>query len=161
MKLRLAFLILGMCIALSTTVTAQVPRLVHYQGMMKNADGDPYTGTADLVFSIYQRPMADTPLWSETHRNVAINDGKYEVLLGGEVPLNLSFYEYFLEAKSEDGALKTPRIAIAGSGFNYRINFLFAAYTIVWLALFAYLISISRRQQRVIAELQAMTAAES
>ncbi len=161
MKLRLALLISVMSVAAGSAVNAQVPRLVHYQGILKNEDGTPFSGTADLVFSIYQRPLTDTPLWSETHRNVAINDGKYEVLLGGEVPLNLSFYEYFLEVKSEDGALKTPRVAIAGSGFNYRINFLFAAYTIVWLALFGYMVSISRRQKRVIAELQAITAAKS
>ncbi len=161
MKLRLAFWIFTMCVALSSVVSAQVPRLVHYQGMLKNANAAPFTGVVDLVFSIYQRPQADTPLWSEIHRNVEISDGKYEVLLGGESPLNLSFYEYFLEVKSEDGSVKSPRIAIAGSGFNYRINFLFAAYTIVWVALFIYLLSISRRQKRVIAELQAMTAAQS
>jgi CcmD family protein len=161
MKIRLAFLIFAISVAAGSAANAQVPRLVHYQGMMKNEDGTPFSGAADLVFSIYQRPMAETPLWSETHRNVAISDGKYEVLLGGEIPLNLSFYEYFLEVKSEDGALKTPRVAIAGSGFNYRINFLFAAYTIVWLALFIYLVSISRRQKRVIEELQAITSAKS
>lgn len=161
MKLRLALWIFVMSVVTSGAANAQVPRLVHYQGMMKNADGTPFSGAVDLVFSIYQRPMADTPLWSETHRNVAINDGKYEVLLGGEVPLNLSFYEYFLEVKSEDGALKTPRVAIAGSGFNYRINFLFAAYTVVWLALFIYLVSISRRQKRVIAELQSLASAKT
>jgi CcmD family protein len=161
MKLRAAILIFWMSSVLSTVVSAQVPRLVHYQGMLKNAEGEPFTGTVDLVFSIYQRPMADTPQWSETHRNMAITDGKYEVLLGGETPLNLSFYEYFLEVKSADESLKTPRVAIAGSGFNYRINFLFAAYTIVWLALFGYMISISRRQKRVIAELQAIAASKS
>ncbi|HEX9653527.1 MAG TPA: CcmD family protein, partial [bacterium] len=147
MKLLSVFWIFLMGAMVSSLANAQVPRLVHYQGMVKNEDGTPFNGAVNLVFSIYQRPLAETPLWSEVHRNVEIADGKYEVLLGGEVPLNLSFYEYFLEVRSEDGALKNPRTAIAGSGFNYRINFLFAAYTIVWFALFAYLVSISRRQK--------------
>lgn len=133
---------------------AQVPRLVHYQGVLENGDGTPFNGTTDLHFSIYARPLSEQPIWSETHANVKITDGKYEVFLGSQNPLNLSFYEYFLEVKAEGMAAAGPKIAIAGSGYNFRLWFLFAAYTIVWLAIFLYMLTISRRQKNIISELQ-------
>ncbi len=143
-------------VGLVSHTSAQVARLVHYQGMLKTSDGSHFTGAADLYFSIYQRPLSETPIWSEQHKNVEVKDGHYEVLLGSQNPLNLSFYEYFLEVRADALGVKGPRIPIAGSGYNFRLKFLFAAYTIVWLALFLYMLSLARRQKKIIAELETL-----
>jgi len=80
---------------------AQVPRLVHYQGTLNNSDDTSFTGTTDLKFTVFSSPKSEKPLWSEVHKNVEISDGSYEVFLGSQNPLNLSYYEYFLEVKAE------------------------------------------------------------
>ncbi len=135
---------------------AQVARLVHYQGFHENSDGSPFNGKTELYFSLYRSQQSQKALWSEVHKNVEISAGNYQVLLGSQNPLKLSFYEYYLEVKVEGEEVAGPKIEIVGSGYNYRLNFLFAAYTIVWLAIFLYLLSISRRQKKLISELEVL-----
>ncbi len=76
------------------------------------------------------------------------------MFLGSKDHLDLSFYEYYLEVDAKAPDVPARRVSIVGSGYNFRLWFLFAAYTIVWLAIFGYLLSISRRQKRIIAELE-------
>ncbi len=132
---------------------AQVPRLVHYQGELENAEGELFTGTTDLQIGIYKSPRAEKPTWIEIHTNVEIQNGIYSVMLGSQNPLKLSFYEYFLEAKSPDFESGARRKMIVGSGYNYRLGFLFSAYTIVWVAIFLFMLSIFSRQKKLINEL--------
>lgn len=133
---------------------AQVARLVHFQGTVTDSTGNAFAGSTDLTFSIYGRLRSGQPFWSETHDNVQVTDGTYSVLLGSKNPLKLSFYEYFLEVSSDHVATGERRVMIVGSGYNFRLWFLFSAYTVVWLALFLYIFSISRRQKRIISELE-------
>ncbi|MCH7755488.1 CcmD family protein [candidate division KSB1 bacterium] len=135
---------------------AQVPRLVHYQGTLNNSDDTSFTGTTDLKFTVFSSPKSEKPLWSEVHKNVEISDGSYEVFLGSQNPLNLSYYEYFLEVKAENVNSNSARTMIVGSGYNFRLKFLFAAYTVVWVAISVYLVSISRRQKKLIADLETL-----
>lgn len=132
---------------------AQVPRLVHYQGELKNAEGELFTGTTDLQIGIYKSPRAENPIWTETHTNVDIQNGVYSVMLGSQNPLKLSFYEYFLETKSPDFKSEARRKMIVGSGYNYRLGFLFSAYTIVWVSIFLFMLSIFNRQKKLTNEL--------
>ncbi len=157
------FAILGCVISVLflSNAYAQVPRLVHYQGELKNEDGTAMNGTVNLDFAIYKSPMADTPLWSEIHKNVGISEGKYEVMLGSQNPLNLSYYEYFLDVRQSGQESRQPRVRIVGSGYNFRLWFLFAVYTVVWLGLSGYLFSISQRQKKLILDLQALAGLKS
>ncbi|NIR51643.1 CcmD family protein [candidate division KSB1 bacterium] len=154
MKLNIAIIFITACMLVTANSQAQVNRLVHYQGELKNSDGTPFEGTTDIRFSIYTRPNSDQSIWTETHRNVEIENGNYEVFLGSKDHLDLSFYEYYLEVDAKAPDVPARRVSIVGSGYNFRLWFLFAAYTIVWLAIFGYLLSISRRQKRIIAELE-------
>lgn len=137
---------------------AQVARLVHYQGVLTDADGNAFDGSTDLEFSIYRNFKSQKPVWTETHKSVPVTNGSYEVLLGGENPLKLSYYEYYLGVKIPGTDREVSRKMIVGSGYNYRISFLFAAYTIVWIAIFGYLLFISRRQKSIIRDLQQLLA---
>ncbi len=76
------------------------------------------------------------------------------MLLGSKNPLKLSFYEYYLDVETPAGVQGSSRKMIVGSGYNYRLWFLFAAYTVVWLAIFLYMLSIARRQRKIIADLE-------
>lgn len=147
-----------LAIVLSATLAqAQTPRLYHYEGELKTEDATPFNGTTNLTFNIYKTPVADKPVWSEEHHGIKVTDGSYSVLLGSKNPLKLSFYEYYIEATPESGQDSPHRVMIVGSGYNYRLWFLFAAYTIVWVAIFAYVLSIKKRQGKITAEIKALT----
>lgn len=153
--------ILAMITILYTHSFAQGTRLIHYQGVLKSSDRIPFSGTTNLQFNLYKTPVSEQPIWSEVHKNVEVSDGNYEVLLGSQNPLRLSFYKYYLEVKAQDFETPTHRIAIAGPGYNWRLSFLFAAYTIVWVAIFVYLMSIARRQKKIIDELEILAKVKS
>lgn len=70
------FLAPSLCAALA------VPRLVRFGGTLKDAGGNPRTGTIGIVFSIYSQPDGGTPLWQETQNVHADDQGRYDVLLG-------------------------------------------------------------------------------
>jgi CcmD family protein len=154
--MKTSMLILLLCLTLlpAASLQAQVARLVHYQGILQDSSGSRFDGVTDLIFSIYTSPKASSPGWTESHKNVAVRDGSYEVLLGSVNPLKLSFYEYYLEVRSSAGPGTQGRKVIVGSGYNFRMWFLFSAYSIIWLAIFAYLLSITRRQKEIITDLQ-------
>jgi len=153
---KIILFIITVFLAIPLIIEAQVPRLVHYEGTLSSDDGSPFTGTTDLQFSIFSSLKSENSLWSEMHKNVEISDGNYEVFLGSQNPLNLSYYEYFLEVKAENVTSNNSRTMIVGSGYNFRLKFLFAAYTIVWVAISIYLFSISRRQKKLIADLETL-----
>ena len=153
---KIILLIITIFLIIPFASQAQVPRLVHYQGTLNNSDDTPFTGTTDLQFSIFSSLKSENSLWSEVHKNVKISDGNYEVFLGSQNPLNLSYYEYFLEVKAENVNNNSERTMIVGSGYNFRLKFLFAAYTVVWVAISIYLFSISRRQKKLIADLETL-----
>ena len=146
-------------ILLPIIAQAQTAKLVHYSGTITDAEGNGFTGSLDLTFNLYRTPKATTPMWTETHKNVNVTDGRYDILLGGITPLKMSFYEYYLEVKTSTGNVSKERDVIVGSGYNYRMWFLFSAYTIIWAAIFLYLMSLARRQKRVIADMQNLSAA--
>ncbi len=137
--------------------SAQVARLVHYEGQLVDSTGTAFSGQTDLEFTLYSRPRAESGVWSEVHHNVDVIDGNFSVMLGSVNPLKLSFYEYFLDVRAEGITASTERKMIVGSGYNYRLWFLFSAYTVVWLALFAYMMVLSRKQKRIIADLAALS----
>ena len=160
MKYKSHLILAFLTIALSgTTVFAQPARLMHYDGLLQSEDGTFFNGVTNISFSIFRTPRADAALWSESHDSVRVQDGAYSILLGSKAPLKLSFYEYYLEVESAEG--KQPRVQITGPGYSFRVSSLAVAYAIVWIAIFAYLMSITRRQKKVIAELQSLAGSRN
>ncbi|MFQ6113631.1 MAG: hypothetical protein ACE5NG_06020, partial [bacterium] len=71
-------IILAMITILYTNSFAQGTRLIHYQGVLKNSEGIPFSGTTNLQFSLYKTPASEQPIWTEVHENVEVSDGDYE-----------------------------------------------------------------------------------
>jgi len=136
---------------------SQTARYYHFEGALSKKDNAPFSGTVDLEFKIYKTPRAEQAEWRETHRAVAVENGKFSVMLGSHTPLKLSFYEYYLDfTVSPEDVVTPPRRMIVGSGYNYRLWFLFAAYTIVWLAIFCYVLILGKKQRKISTELNAL-----
>lgn len=67
---------------LITPVQAAVPKLLTYQGLLKDSAGNFLTGTYSMTFKIYDAATAGTELWSETQSTVSVSSGRFTVQLG-------------------------------------------------------------------------------
>jgi trimeric autotransporter adhesin len=59
-----------------------VPRLVQFNGTLKDSAARPISGAASVTFAIYAEQDGGSPLWSETQNVLADALGHYNVLLG-------------------------------------------------------------------------------
>jgi trimeric autotransporter adhesin len=59
-----------------------VPRLIQFNGTLKDAAGRSASGVASVTFPIYNEQDNGTALWSETQNVLADANGHYSVLLG-------------------------------------------------------------------------------
>jgi hypothetical protein len=75
------------------SVCGQVPRLVKFNGTLRDAEGQPRAGTVGVAFAIYSEPSGGAPLWQEVQNVSSDQQGRYEVALGVTksegVPVNL------------------------------------------------------------------------
>jgi hypothetical protein len=63
-----------------------VPRLVRFSGVVKDSTGRAQTGVVAVTFSLYELQDGGTPLWVETQKVQADEQGGYTVLLGATQP---------------------------------------------------------------------------
>ena len=61
---------------------AVVPRLIKFNGTLRDLAGKPIAGAADVTFSLYSDEAGGSPLWFETQTVQADPLGRYTVLLG-------------------------------------------------------------------------------
>jgi hypothetical protein len=107
---------------LSGLSLADIPKLINYQGMLTDNEGDPLTGTYDITFRIYNASSEGDKRWEETQTGVAVTDGLFNVILGGATVggIDLDFAEeYWLDITV--GAEHMPeRLRFTSVGYAYR-----------------------------------------
>jgi hypothetical protein len=105
-------------ILITTSVSADVPHLIRYQGKITDKQGAPLNGAYNITFRLYNAETGGTLLWSETQPSIPVNNGIFTVLLGNVTSLNLPFDEpYWLSMEiNEDGEME-PRQAITSVGY--------------------------------------------
>ena len=114
----LAFLM--MCLTCCSSLYADIPRLISYQGRLLNTQGQPLTGAYDVTFRIYDAQTAGNLLWQETHAGVVVDKGIFSAVLGSVSALNIAFDKsYFLEIKVGDEVM-SPRQQITSAGYAIR-----------------------------------------
>ena len=69
-------------LALASIAAAQVPNQMQYQGYLTNDGGSPLDTTVDMEFVIYDDSTGSGVIWTETHLDVTVEDGLFEVILG-------------------------------------------------------------------------------
>lgn len=107
-------------VPISQSVWGQIPQTVSYQGILQNADGTLVAdGNYDISFKLYDASSGGTQLWSETHSQVAVNQGLYHLILGADNPLNLPFDKpYWLSMSVNGGEDLSPRISLTASPYS-------------------------------------------
>jgi hypothetical protein len=69
-------------LALTLITTAQVPNQMQYQGYLTDDGGSPLDTTVDMEFVIYDDSIGSGTVWTETHLDVIVENGLFEVILG-------------------------------------------------------------------------------
>jgi hypothetical protein len=90
---------------------AAVPGRVNFQGLLLDDAGAPVNGVVDLEFELFPTDSGGTAVWSESHPDVAVGDGIYDVELGATTPLSAELLEagtLYLEI-TVDGETLAPR----------------------------------------------------
>ena len=80
------------CMAGETTCSQKIPRLVTFNGSLRDVDGQPRTGTVGITFAIYTAASGGQRLWQETQNVQLDQQGHYEAMLGAMsqgIPLDL------------------------------------------------------------------------
>jgi len=66
----------------SPSMSARVPGVINYQGMLRRPDGSVINGTYDMTFRLYDSPDGTNVVHTEQLSNVVVRDGLFTVLLG-------------------------------------------------------------------------------
>jgi hypothetical protein len=106
---------------LSTSVLAQAPTQLGYQGRLLRADGAAATGIVEMTFRLHEGSTGGTPLWSETQL-VPLSQGFYSLYLGSVNPLSpalLDRPEVFLQV-SVGGEALLPRQKVGSVAYALR-----------------------------------------
>lgn len=101
--------------SVESTATPVVPRLVKFNGSLRDDAGQPKTGIAGVTFALYKQQNGGVPLWLETQNVQGDNNGHYTVLLGSTKPEGLPA-ELFTSNEAQwlgvqvEGQAEQPRV---------------------------------------------------
>jgi hypothetical protein len=117
-------IVLVICFSTASSIEAAVPKLLTYQGVLKNSSGSFLTGTYSMTFRIYSASTGGSSLWSETQSSVSASSGKFSVQLGSVTALNLDFsVDYWLSIQVGADAEMSPRIRLTSMGYGIRSDY--------------------------------------
>jgi len=96
-----------------------VPRVINYQGRLKDSGGSPVNGTVDMTFGLYGTPTGGTALWTEAH-SVDVSGGIFNVLLGGleEIPKSVFVAGDAFLAITVEGEDLLPKRQVLSQGMS-------------------------------------------
>jgi hypothetical protein len=118
MKRTLLFLV--SLLFISMQLSSQVPQIISFQSMVKNADGTTISdGEYSITFKIFNAETGGTSLWTETQTLQAAN-GYISAALGSSTSLNLSFEDqYWIGIRIEGEDELMPRIQLSVSPYAF------------------------------------------
>ncbi|RKZ33368.1 hypothetical protein DRQ33_04380 [bacterium] len=105
-----------------TTVSADpaISKYINYQGKITDSTGVAVNDTVSIIFRIYDTPTLGSPLWTETHPEVGVTRGLFDVILGKITPLDIPFdTSYFMEL-IVDGEVLSPRVELNAVPYAFR-----------------------------------------
>ncbi|MFH1245217.1 MAG: discoidin domain-containing protein [Candidatus Omnitrophota bacterium] len=95
-----------------------VPRLIHFQAALGDADKTPLTGDYTLTFRLYDTASGGVPLWEETQSDVAVEGGRVDVELGSVTVLDIAFdQQYWLGVEVGNDGEMTPRFKLTSAPY--------------------------------------------
>jgi len=120
---------------LPMTALAEVPKTIHYQGMLTTAGGDAIhcpdpndlqkgcpSGVINMVFRLYTEPVGGDAVWTETHNAVSVVNGVVNQNLGDTKPIESSLItgKLYLGIELNNTGELSPRQNVVASAFAVR-----------------------------------------
>jgi hypothetical protein len=106
-----------------SSVAAQAPELITYQGCLEDNSGKPIDGVVAILFTIYNDSTAGDILWTESHPAVTVTEGLFSINMsftGQQVAFNQT-PNLFLGIKVGNDPEITPRTRIAASPLSLQV----------------------------------------
>jgi hypothetical protein len=127
-KMQFGLVLLFITFILFSSVLADVPRVINYQGRVTDSDGNPLTdGTYEMTFTIWDDPTATDPgniTWASGPQTVQTVDGLFSYLLGSSEPyLTADIFEdslCWLGIKIGEDPELSPRTKLATVPYAFR-----------------------------------------
>jgi len=120
---KLKFAVFLICSLLLSSLFAQAPQLLNYQGKLSTTSGSPATSPYTMTFTIYSSATGTTPLWTET-QTVTVDKGIFNVLLGSARPFSDTLFtgtgDWYLGVKVGTDPEMTPRFRLLSVPFALR-----------------------------------------
>lgn len=119
-KLKREIILLLIILMTMSVLGESIPRTIAYQGKITNDEGVGVNDTLPVVFHLFSTSTGGTALWTETHPDVPIVKGLFDVRLGSLTPLNLPFDNAYYLQLTVDGHVMLPRIPFGMSPYSFR-----------------------------------------
>lgn len=115
-------ILMGICLLILTSsgFGAGVPRTMNYQGMLTDDEGNPLTGSHNLVFRIWNHPTSGSVKWYENHFGLSIENGLFNVTLGKDSAIVLDFTEDYWMGISVGAETMPERIELSSVLYALR-----------------------------------------
>jgi len=118
----------GICFALffvlPAVVLADVPQVISYQGLVTDTEtGEPLTGSHIITFKLFTSETGLDEIWMETHLNVPVANGLYNIMLGSvdSFPKDVDFSEQYWLEVIIDGQVLSPRYRLSASPYALNV----------------------------------------
>ncbi len=120
MRLRVFISIFSIFIFGAFLTSADVPKLLHYQGNLTDSQGIALGEARKLTFRLYDAEIQGNLLWKQDFNEVEIVNGNFAVLLDvSTASPALTFNQpYWLSIEVDDDGEMTPRQQIASSAYS-------------------------------------------
>ena len=122
------------------SATAEVPKILHYQGVLSDSAGIPVhcltDGSCDdtysMSFTLYAQAEGGQALFTQEEAAVSISEGVFDVTLGTSEPISLTDVEgadLYLGISINGETEMLPRLRVASSAFALRAEHAITAAT--------------------------------
>jgi len=116
---------LFLLLLIGSSVSADVPQLISFQGVLTDDAGNLFDTTLAITFTIYYEETGGLTLWTETHPSVIVRDGLFDVLLGSIEPLVDTVFNdstRWLGITAGGEAEMNPRTSFTTVPYSYRVG---------------------------------------
>jgi len=120
MKNLFLVLTLAAVLMLTSSASAQIPRILSMQGVLLDANNQPLAdGMYNMTFRIYDAQSGGNMLFEE-YFAVPVTDGNYLALIGEKNALNVVFDKPYWMSVTPDGGKEAPRMQLTTSPYAFK-----------------------------------------
>ena len=103
----------------ASTSMADIPKTIHFQGVLTDDQGELLTGTHSVTFRIYDTESGGTSLWSEPV-DVDCENGLFSIILGSTAPIDIDFsQQYWLGVGVTGESEMSPRYKLTSVPYAF------------------------------------------